>query len=90
MTSLLSIQAMTFTDPTQRSQTSMSILNSRLSRWAQSLETAAHSLTGQLNPLFQRTLIGTIVRVEHALFRLAHLNKKTLFHFRELSISSVI
>ena len=35
MTSWSSIQAMTLTDPPQRLQTSMSILNTRLSRWAQ-------------------------------------------------------
>ena len=51
-------------------------IDTRLSRWAHALETAIHSLTGQLNPLFQLTLIGTIIRVERALFSLAHLNEK--------------
>jgi hypothetical protein len=54
-------------------------IDTRLSRWAHALETATDSLTGQLNPLFQFTIIGTIVRVEHALFRLAHLNEKHFF-----------
>jgi len=35
MMSWSSIQAIIFTDPPQRLQTSMSILNTRLSRWAQ-------------------------------------------------------
>ena len=39
MTSWSSIQAMTLTDPPQRLQTSMSILNTRLSRWAQDIAT---------------------------------------------------
>ena len=34
-----STQAMTLTDPPQRPQTSISILNTRLSRWAQDIAT---------------------------------------------------
>ena len=37
MASCSSMQAMTLTDPPQRLQTSMSILNTRLSRWAQDI-----------------------------------------------------
>ena len=39
MASCSSMQAMTLTDPPQRLQTSMSILNTRLSRWAQDIAT---------------------------------------------------
>ena len=39
MASCSSMQAMTLTDPPQRLQTSMSILKTRLSRWAQDIAT---------------------------------------------------
>ena len=39
MTPWSSIQAITLADPPQRLQTSMSILNTRLSRWAQDIAT---------------------------------------------------
>ena len=54
MTSCSSMQAMTLTDPPQRLQTSMSILNTRLSRWAQVI--AAWRSAGVLTSAFAPVL----------------------------------
>jgi len=47
MISWSSIQAMTLTAPPQRPQTSMSMLKTRLSRWARVMPKALAALAGQ-------------------------------------------
>jgi hypothetical protein len=82
---VLALETATHSLTDQLTSSSSSPLYGALTRRRGAEATALQAPTG-----FALTLIGTIFRVEHALFRLAHLNKKTLFHFRELSISSVI
>lgn len=60
MTSWSSIQAMTLTDPPQRLQTSMSILKTRLSRWAQDIPDKAGQALAMCRSAGERASVWAI------------------------------